>query len=372
MNQSIVCGIDNSQVSDSAARVAARLARELDLKLVLVHVADDPPTFPYKDSRLRELQRRDAIREATALLERVAATLSGAEPETRALLGDPAEALTTVGREEAELVVVGSRGRGPLAAAMLGSVSTRVASAADCLVMVVPSPEAADRFLARTPGGRLICGVDDSGASIRALRLAAGLAERIELDPLLLHVEADGGDPVEALRERALEADASAIVVGSRGRGTWRAAALGSVSGALAATAPVPVLVMPQSARLTHLARNVREATVADALDGARHWATHRTPQALANGRTPREAAVEHERTGRFSQGLEQLPQTPSKLRQGRFSDGIEALPATPDKLQRGRFSEGIEQLPETAATVRRGSFADGYHDIPAPASQAA
>jgi hypothetical protein len=31
-----------------------------------------------------------------------------------------------------------------------------------------------------------------------------------------------------------------------------------------------------------------------------------------------------------------------------------------PGKLHVGRFSEGIEQLPETARKLRRGSFADG------------
>jgi hypothetical protein len=36
-----------------------------------------------------------------------------------------------------------------------------------------------------------------------------------------------------------------------------------------------------------------------------------------------------------------------------RFSEGIEQLPETPEKNATRRFSEGIEQLPETHATQR-------------------
>src|SRR5215210_2165405 len=93
MNRSIVCGIDTSRVARWGARVAAALAHEFDRRLVLVHVAADPPTFPYRDSRLRELRRGDLTRDATALLERVAAALPGVVPEVRVMFGDPVDAL---------------------------------------------------------------------------------------------------------------------------------------------------------------------------------------------------------------------------------------------------------------------------------------
>jgi nucleotide-binding universal stress UspA family protein len=139
VNHSIVCAIDSSPESQAAARVAAKLARELDHKLVLTHVADDPPTFPYRDARLRELQRRDAVEAATAMLESVAAALPGIAPELRVLLGPTVDVLTAVCREErAELLVVGSRGRGPLKAAALGSVSAELVASASVPVLVVP------------------------------------------------------------------------------------------------------------------------------------------------------------------------------------------------------------------------------------------
>jgi len=160
MLHSIICGVDGSETSRSAARVAARLAATLNTRFVLAHVTKDRPTFPYGDARLRELLRRRAIEEGKRLLESVATELRGAAPELRVTFGAPVQALHALCREEsAELLVVGSRGRSGLAAAVLGSVSGRLASTAGCPVMVVSAPAAAARFLARestreeTPGG---------------------------------------------------------------------------------------------------------------------------------------------------------------------------------------------------------------------------
>ena len=44
MNRSIVCGVDGTPASRWAARVAGEMAPELGYELVLVYVADDPPT----------------------------------------------------------------------------------------------------------------------------------------------------------------------------------------------------------------------------------------------------------------------------------------------------------------------------------------
>jgi nucleotide-binding universal stress UspA family protein len=309
MNRSIVCGVDGTRASRWAARVAGEFARALDRTLVLVHVAEDRPTFPYGDIRLRELSRREAIEAATPMLERTAAAASDVSTEIKVVFGDPANALIAAAHDaDAELMVVGSRGRGPIASMMLGSVSAQLAAVAPCPVVVVPSPEAADRWLARPPSSRVICAIDDSVGSVRALRVAADLAERLELEHSFVHVDSDDpwadapldsprgtlaaltvvrGEPVAALRELTADADTSLLVVGSRGRTSWRAP-LGSVSRALAADAPVPVMVVPPTA-------------------------------------------------------------------------AGEPLPITPTNRREGRFSTGIEQRPEAAATRRVGSFADSH-----------
>jgi hypothetical protein len=168
-------------------------------------------------------------------------------------------------------------------------------------------------------------------------------------------VQLDVGHPVNALRRRAVDHYAALLVVGSRGRGALRAAVLGSVSSALAATAPLPVLVVPPTAR---------PEGPSNGFARPRHSTRDRTREVPVSIRTSLEAAAAPNRAGRFSTGIEQLPESPDKLRSGRFSNGIEQLPDTPSKVRAGRFSEGIEKLPRTPARLRRGSFADGCAPI--------
>jgi nucleotide-binding universal stress UspA family protein len=376
MKRSIICGVDGSQPSRSAARVGARLAHTLGLRLVLAHATEDRPTFPYRDARLGELQRRRSIDDGQRMLESIAAELPTVVPETKVVLGPPVEALATLCADEtAELSIVGSRGRGPFAAALLGSVSARLASTAECPVLVVPGPEAAERFLALEPSdGSIVCGVDGSAESERALHVAGDLADRMwsHLVPLYMddgtwedapagdgsHVHVEPGEPVDGLRWRALGDAALLIVVGSRGRGALRAAVLGSVSGALAATAPLPVLVVPPTSRLPGSATDAAAGSTAKLSRTPRRDRTKEIPMKERAATTP---TAERQRVGRFSEGIEQLPPTSD---QGRFSEGIEQRPTAPDKLRTGRFSDGIERLPQTPSKLRRGTFGDGYPAI--------
>jgi nucleotide-binding universal stress UspA family protein len=120
--------------------LAAALADVLDHRLVLAHVTDDPPTFPYGDARLRELQRRHAIRDAQVLLERAAeASIPGVEVELRVGFGAPVEGLEVVcDQEDARLLVVGSRRRHPLIRVLRRGVSSLLARSGNFPLVVVP------------------------------------------------------------------------------------------------------------------------------------------------------------------------------------------------------------------------------------------
>ena len=56
------------------------------------------------------------------------------------------------------------------------------------------------------------------------------------------------GQPAECLADLADEEGAELIVVGSRGRGAFKSAFLGSVSNALLGVARCPVLIVPPAA----------------------------------------------------------------------------------------------------------------------------
>jgi nucleotide-binding universal stress UspA family protein len=139
--------MDDSEGSRDALRIARRLAEVLDLELVLLNVA--PPTeAPGVSAAVSGQERLQAeeLRDAQQLLDRVALNEGfGPDVRRRAEIGPAADRILAVCCEEqAELVVMGSRGRGGLKAALLGSVSSKVASNAPWPCVIVP-PDARER-----------------------------------------------------------------------------------------------------------------------------------------------------------------------------------------------------------------------------------
>lgn len=90
----------------------------------------------------------------TEELRRLAEPLSGHawQVDWHAVKGRPATAIINAANEfEADLIAVGSRGRGPLASMLLGSVSAEIADHADCSVMVARGAHVS-RLLVATDG----------------------------------------------------------------------------------------------------------------------------------------------------------------------------------------------------------------------------
>lgn len=145
MKKAIVCGIDGSPDSQTALGYAAELARRLEARLVLAHVVEHVPA-PYAavgpaagamPPFFETMIEREA--EGTQMLGEMAEATGVVDAERRVVTGFPAERLADLADDEdAELIVVGSRGRGPLRSALLGSVSTSLIGLARCPVLVVP------------------------------------------------------------------------------------------------------------------------------------------------------------------------------------------------------------------------------------------
>ena len=164
---SVVCGLDGSEESASATEVARELATALDRRLVLAHVVPEPTSLLYRNTVARRRRWRAALRGGWVDMRGAAH-----HAETRVVLGDVADALREVCRDErAEFLVLGSRGRSGLAAAALGSVSAELAVSSECPVIIVPAG-AAERFVRPSdPDGHILCGVD---GSLRRRTCAAG------------------------------------------------------------------------------------------------------------------------------------------------------------------------------------------------------
>jgi len=140
----IVVGVDGSTGSHHALAWAADEARRRGSTLRVLMSWELP--F-YAMTGLVNAPPEDALRQAAASAFELAmqeavrsVDLTGIEVVTALEHGTAAGVLIGASAT-AELVVVGSRGRGTLAGALLGSVGRAVVSHARCPVVVVPAPD---------------------------------------------------------------------------------------------------------------------------------------------------------------------------------------------------------------------------------------
>jgi nucleotide-binding universal stress UspA family protein len=143
----IVVGVDGSDRSRNALRWAVDEAKLRRDTVVAVHVWEPPvmpvvdiPPAPDPPVYLPELIAH-VQSGAEALVERVTAEFGneGVEIQPLAIEGTPASVLVDVAAD-AELLVVGSRGKGGLAGLLLGSISQQVAQHAPCPVVIHRAP----------------------------------------------------------------------------------------------------------------------------------------------------------------------------------------------------------------------------------------
>ena len=137
----IIVGIDgssHSQVALDWAMREAKLRREplSVLTVVQLSAAGWHGMVVFPSSQEVVAQAREAARETAA---KAAAGLGDAAPSTsvQAVVGQPAEVLIDAS-QDADLLVLGSRGAGGFTRLTMGSVSSQVSHHAHCPVVIVP------------------------------------------------------------------------------------------------------------------------------------------------------------------------------------------------------------------------------------------
>lgn len=164
--KAIVVGTDGTDSSTIAVDWAAQEAHRRHLPLRIVHAFD----WEWRGARYNvgsefiDIARKVAEAVVAAAWDRARDIAPDISIETETLIGHAAPRLLEVSGG-AELLVLGSRGRGGFAGLLLGSVSQRVATHASCPVVVV-------RGHATNASGPIAAGVDDSPTADLVLETA--------------------------------------------------------------------------------------------------------------------------------------------------------------------------------------------------------
>jgi nucleotide-binding universal stress UspA family protein len=298
----VLLATDGSKEAELTARSAAELADKTGSELHVVHVFGITPWYPaypeatdfygaeLEDPELEEDLQRTSQQRARELLDAEVEKLrsvGGTLAQAHLVEGGvPQEIVGLAEKIGAGLVVVGSRGRGRIRRALMGSVSDSVVRHAHCPVLVVRDDEHERGYLT----GRILLAVDGSEEASAAARTAVELADRTDSELHVVHVgevtpvahperrgyharyeelqeqarrlleeqvdevESAGGTvsrahlrmgrPDEEIVVLAEEMGAGLIATGSRGLGGMRRALMGSASDSIVRHAHCPVLVV--------------------------------------------------------------------------------------------------------------------------------
>ena len=284
----ILCPTDFSPGSEEAVRVAARFAKAAGAQLVISHAWFVPPlayagdSWPLNSEVIDQMLKDDQLALSSAVES--ALRLGVSKVDSLLVNGRPGDRIVSILREDPayDLVVVGTRGRTGLKRVLLGSVAEQVVRHAPCSVLV------AHACPADAPIQSVLCPVDFSDSSLRAVNLAAELVapggtgitllHSIELptrygeDAALMNIVEQIDEQTDLLLEnwaaqlrartgaavtkRTSRGGAGAqiltaleqgtfdlVVMGSHGRTGIRRAVLGSVAEKVARHATCPVLV---------------------------------------------------------------------------------------------------------------------------------
>jgi nucleotide-binding universal stress UspA family protein len=281
----ILIGVDGSRAADVACEFVERRTWPLGTRVSLIGVVDASVDWTGMVPASGGQQGVDHGGLDLMLEERAdALRRHGLSVETSVEFGHAAGVLIARATETfADLIVVGTRGLGPVARIVLGSVSTHLVDHARCPILVVRSPEAT-RMLVATDGTRSSLGIprvlaawgnafrglpvevlsvaprnafvtpwastweDERAIEPAELSLHEGIAREVadEMMELGWHAAAvaRAGDPARQIVSTGVDWRADLIVTGSRGLGTLRRMVEGSVAHDVLLHARSSVLVM--------------------------------------------------------------------------------------------------------------------------------
>jgi len=208
----VLCPIDFSEFSRRALDHAAAIARWFKARLTVLYVVPARPVMELPPTAIADVDLQGARAEVEEFIRHVPREI-GLETRVEEASSVHEEILRQAAAVGADLLVVGSHGRSGFERLLLGSVTERIVHKALCPTIVVPrrapdtDPDEPVQFR------RILCPIDFSETSNRALAYAMSLAEEtaahltvvnvIEVPPeLRQHSFAEGID-VDRIRAAA-------------------------------------------------------------------------------------------------------------------------------------------------------------------------
>jgi nucleotide-binding universal stress UspA family protein len=206
----ILCPVDLSEPSRHALEHAAALARWYTAQLTVLHVYSAPPPqvvvsgLPGGVPLLPRIEPDEVIPQVRQFCES-ARRPADVPLEILVLEGYPARTITQQAQTiRADLLVMGTHGRGGFDRLFLGSVTEKVVRSTDVPVLTVPPHS---RAPAAGLYNTIVCPVDFSDASTRALEYALSLAKDADARLVLLHVVEPFPEQLQAASIAHLERD---------------------------------------------------------------------------------------------------------------------------------------------------------------------
>ena len=134
----LLVAVDFSDPTEMILKVTRRLAKSLDASVWVVHAAEPEPDFVGYDAGPEVVRGQVAkeMREEHRKLQEYADQLRDAGMLVQGPTVD--SILEMAEKQESDLIVVGSHGRGMMAEMLMGSVSQGLIRAGQCPVTVVP------------------------------------------------------------------------------------------------------------------------------------------------------------------------------------------------------------------------------------------
>lgn len=263
----VLVATDGSDYSAGAIRTGVALAKASSAHLIGLSIAVHNPEYSTLVPNLdveAEIRAREALKSFSAE--------AGSDAETMTMeASDPYQGILEGAKaQNADIIVIGRRGKRGLARMMVGDATAKVVGHADCAVLVVPraarlwekgillatdgssfseAAAGAAGHLARQSGlpvtvVSVVTSSHDAARRQEAEQVVSAKVERLKNMGVAAEGKVVEGSPDEVIVKFAEDIGADLIVVGSHGRTGLARVLLGSVTKRVIGQAACPVLVV--------------------------------------------------------------------------------------------------------------------------------